>query len=326
MAPSFQPVRSGWHDGRMIGVFGARGFIGQHVTRALAAAGHPVLAAARQHDPAAGLAEIEGVETVEVDFRDLHATRRLLREREVETVVQLIGTTSPATSGTWVAGEFQEHVIPQAAFLDECVDNGVRRVVFASSGGTVYGPEAGADGPIDETHTTNPISSHGISKLMIEKALALHGNVNGLEHVSLRVANAYGPGQHFRHGQGLIAALVERHRAGLPIMIFGDGSATRDYVYVDDVAAAFQAAVELPGQPRLTLNIGTGVATSVLDLVRGIEQIAGIELALEFKPARETDVRSNVLDIGRAATELGWKPVVGLHDGLTATLRWHGLV
>lgn len=325
MAPSFQPLSSGWHDGPMIGVFGARGFIGQHVTRVLAAAGHPVLAVAREHDPGAGLADLDGVEAVELDFRDLHAVRRLLRERGVETVVQLIGTTSPATSGTWVAGEFQEHVIPQAAFLDECVDTGVRRVVFASSGGTVYGPEAGADGPIDETHTTNPISSHGISKLMIEKALALHGTVNGLEHVSLRVANAYGPGQQFRRGQGLVAALVERHRAGLPITIFGDGSATRDYVYVDDVAAAFRAAVELPGRPQLTLNVGTGIGTSVLELVRAIERIAGIELDLEFKPARETDVRSNVLDIGRAVAELDWKPVVDLHDGLAATLRWHGL-
>ncbi|GAB2984689.1 NAD-dependent epimerase/dehydratase family protein [Nocardioides montaniterrae] len=307
----------------MIGVFGARGFLGQAVTRQLAEAGHEVLAAAREFDTDTTFDGFSGVRTAEVDFRDLHAVRRLLPG--IDTVVQLIGTTSPATSGKWVAGEFQEHVIPQAAFLDECVDNGVRRVVFASSGGTVYGPGAGEDGPIHEGQTTNPISSHGISKLMIEKALALHGEVNGLEHVSLRIANAYGPGQHLKHGQGLIPALIEHHSVGRPVTIFGDGSATRDYVYVSDVTAAFQAAVELDGAPRTTLNVGTGVATSVMDLVRGIEEISGIRFDLDFKPARETDVRSNVLDVSRAAEVLDWKPVVELHEGLTQTLRWHGI-
>lgn len=283
----------------MIGVFGARGFLGQAVTRELADAGHEVLAVAREYDTGTTLGDLPGVETAEADFRDLRAVRRLLDR--VDTVVQLIGTTSPATSGKWVAGELQEHVIPQAAFLDECVDNGVRRVVFASSGGTVYGPGAGADGPIHEGQTTNPISSHGISKLMIEKALALHGEVNGLEHVSLRIANAYGPGQHLKRGQGLIPALIEHHQAGRPVTIFGDGSATRDYVYVSDVTAAFRAAVELEDSPRLTLNIGTGVGTSVMDLVRCIEKISGITFELDFKPARETDVPSNVLDIERAS-------------------------
>jgi UDP-glucose 4-epimerase len=308
----------------VIAVFGARGFLGQHLTRQLASAGQEVLAVGREYDDGAPFADLPGVETVELDFRDLHALRRLVRG--VDTVVQLIGTTTPATSGKWVAGEFQEHVIPQAAFLDECVDNDVRRVVFASSGGTVYGPDAGADGPIGEDHGTNPISSHGISKLMIEKALALHGNVNGLEYVSLRISNAYGPGQHLRHGQGLIPALLQRYRAGQPVTIFGDGSATRDYVYVDDVTAALQAAIDLPGEPRLTLNIGTGVGTSIRDVMGTIERLAGITFEVEHRPARETDVPSNVLDIGLAERALGWTPRVGLEEGLAATLRWHGLL
>lgn len=309
----------------MIGVFGARGFLGHNVTQDLVAHGHPVVAVARTYDgDGPRFDDVDGVEQVELDFRDREAVRPLLSR--LDTVVHLIGSSSPASGGTSVAAEFLEHVVPQAAFVDECVAAGVRRVVFASSGGTIYGPAAGANGPIDEQHPTEPINSHGISKLMIEKSLAFHGHVHGLQYVNLRISNAYGPGQTVRHGQGLVPALLQRYRAGTPVCVIGDGSATRDFVYVDDVVAAARKAVEVAGEPRLTVNIGTGVGTTVMQVIRLIESLAGITFELEHQAARGADVPANVLDVTRARRELDWSPGVDLATGLARTLRHHGLI
>src|SRR5690606_29266876 len=138
--------------------------------------------------------------------------------------------------------------------LRECVSVGVRRFVFLSSGGSVYGPVPG-DRTIPETHPTNPISSHGVTKLMMEHFIRLHSHLDDLEHVILRVANPYGPGQIVKTGQGLIPALLQRHAKGLPVTVYGDGSAARDYVYIDDVVDAIVRAINITDHQQLTVNI-----------------------------------------------------------------------
>lgn len=308
----------------MIGVLGARGFLGQHVVKALAEGGHRVLAVARSFEGATAFDGLDDVERVELDVWDKAGIERILPFSE--TVVQLVGNTSPATGGRSLAADVREHVMPHVEFLDQCVSAGVRRVIFASSGGTVYGAAAGTDGAITELSPTHPISSHGLSKLMIERTLALHGHLHGLEYVILRIANAYGPLQTAHRGQGLIPAVLDRYRNGQPVTVFGDGSTIRDYVYGDDVAAAVRLAAELDGSPQLVVNIGTGIGSSVADIIGKIESIAGIRFEVDHRPARPVDVPASVLDVTLARQELGWTPAVDLCAGLTRTLRAHGLV
>lgn len=298
----------------MIAVFGANGFIGKHVTRELVASGRPVTAVARQLDD-----DVRGdlVRPVLCDLRDLDVVTEALAG--VDTVIQLMGSSTPAQGNTGAVEKIRNDVIPQVDFLTRCADAGVRRVVFISSGGTIYGEVEGME-PVGEDTPTNPISAHGVTKLMVEQFIRLHGHLHGLEYVILRAANSFGPGQRFRRGQGLIPALLQRHAAGQPVTIFGDGSATRDFVYVDDLVDAIIRAANLPGQPQQVLNIGTGIHRSILEVVRTIERISGEAFTIEFAPERGVDVHSIALDITRARDVLGWAPTTDFEEGLARTL------
>jgi UDP-glucose 4-epimerase len=311
----------------VIGIFGAGGFIGQHLTNHFAGGGRDVVAVSRSFGgPTVGTGDtrrgrVGHVRRVEADFRDREAMWHCLSG--VETVVQLVSSSSPAMGNSNFSGDIRENVIPHAEFLSMCVQAGVQRVVFLSSGGTVYGPHRGHR-PIPETAATNPISSYGLTKLMVEKLIAMHGHIDQLDYVVLRVSNPFGPGQVLKKGQGLIPALLDRYQRGEPITVFGDGSATRDYIYVDDLLRAVSLSVGLAGHRQLTLNLGTGVGRSVMDVVRAIEDLAGIAFAVEHVPARETDVDHVRLDISRARETLGWEPQVSFEDGLARTLMEYG--
>ena len=300
----------------MIAVFGANGFIGRHLTRRLAAS-RDVIAVSRTF--AGDEAPAPAVRRVAADFRDEQAAAAALHD--ATTVVQLVASSTPAMGTARTAHDISENVLPHVPFLQQCVSHGVRRYVFLSSGGTVYGPSDGT--PLAETAPTNPISSHGITKLMVEKLITMHGHIDGLDYVILRVANPYGPGQVFKNGQGLIPALLQRHERGLPIQLYGDGSASRDYIFIDDLIAAIERAVDLDGHRQETLNIGTGVGTSVRDVVRTIEDVAGITFEVEHLPARKTDVPSVVLDVSRARDVLGWTPDVNFRQGVALSVAAH---
>jgi UDP-glucose 4-epimerase len=310
-------VRADTATGRhtMIGVFGANGFMGKHLVRRLTDDGHAVTAVARRFD-----SDLDGtgVRTVAGDLRDRSAMRYALEG--VETVVQLMGTSTPAQGIAQSTQDIQENVIPHVAFLRECVAVGVRRFVFVSSGGAVYGPVP-ADRAIPETHPTHPISSHGVTKLMMEHFIRLHSHLDDLEHVILRVANPYGPGQTVKAGQGLIPALLERHAEGRPVVIYGDGSAARDYVYVDDVVDAIARSIALPGYQQLTVNVGSGKHRTVLDVVTELEAAAGVTFDVEKRPARATDVDRIALDVSLARRVLEWIPRIEFTDGLKRTVQ-----
>jgi UDP-glucose 4-epimerase len=299
----------------MIGIFGASGFIGTHLVNALTTTNREVTAVARRFG---STLDDVGVRTVAGDLRDRSAMRYALEG--MDTVVQLMGTSTPAQGIAQSTQDIQDNVIPHVAFLRECVDMGVRRFVFLSSGGSVYGPVPG-NRLIPETHPTHPISSHGVTKLMMEHFIRLHSHLDDLEHVILRVANPYGPGQVVKAGQGLIPALVERHRQGRPVTVYGDGSAARDYVYIDDVVDAIVRAVNVDGHQELTVNIGSGVHRTILEVISALEDVAGISIAVDKQPARATDVDRIALDVGRAERELGWVPQIGFADGLGRTLE-----
>ena len=301
----------------MIAVYGANGFIGRHVVRALVRAGHPVRAVSRRIEQDFEAEFGARVSFVEADFADQLAMASSLQD--VESVIQLVSSSSPGLGNRLLVEDIEANVIPHVAFIENAIAARIRRYVFISSGGTVYGPDAPV--PTDESAHSNPINSHGMTKLMIEKYLQMFSRVDGLAHVILRVSNPYGPGQIFRKGQGLIPAILQRHREGRAIQIFGDGSSQRDYIFIDDLAAAIVKSVSMAGIENQILNIGKGQGRSVLDVIGAIEAELGVALDKDFLPGRNTDVDRSILDISRARTLLQWSPDVSFEAGLRRMLH-----
>jgi UDP-glucose 4-epimerase len=172
--------------------------------------------------------------------------------------------------------------------------------------------------PIDESHPTYPLCSYGIHKLVIEKYLQLNHRMHGLDYCVLRPPNLYGPRQRLDVAQGAVAVFLDRALRGKPIQVWGDGSAVRDYLFVGDAAEALLKAAAFEGEPRL-FNIGSGVGTSLNQLIKEIEALLGRPVPVEYSAARPLDVPANVLDASLARRHLGWVPRTSLAEGLRLT-------
>ena len=296
-------------------VTGGGGFIGSHLCAALGRAGAEIRALGRQARPpalASGIAWQEG------DFCDPEALGPFLRG--VEIVYHLASTSTPASAEADPAGDAQANVIGTLGLLDLCVRHNVRRLVFVSSGGTVYGVPAAV--PIPETAPTEPISAYGIQKLAIEKYLALYQRRHGLDSIVLRVANPFGPLQRARRSQGVVAAFIECALTGVPLEVWGAGDVVRDFVYVQDVAEALVLAAEYSG-PRRVFNVGSGRGMDLITIVRGLEEVLDRgTLPRIHHPARAVDVPVNILDIGLIEREMGWRPRTPWKEGLRRTVEW----
>jgi UDP-glucose 4-epimerase len=208
------------------------------------------------------------------------------------------------------------NVIGMLNLMEGCVRSGVRKVVFASSGGAIYGEQETF--PADEHHATRPISPYGVAKLATEQYLFYYKAVYGLDAVSLRYANVYGPRQNPGGEAGVIAIFATRLLGGEPVVINGSGAQTRDYVFVGDVMRANVLALDHPGSD--CFNVGTGIETDVNTLFRSIQQLAGSSIPERHGPALKGEQIRSVLDNGRLRRTLGWKPEVTLEEGLRQTV------
>lgn len=301
---------------RMIGIYGANGFIGRHLLARLVSDGLPVRAVSRRIGP--DLEKLYGrdAELIAANLHDPLAMAASLHG--LETVVQLISTSTPGLQNRYIVADIRDNVIPHVEFIQNAITAGVKKYIFISSGGTIYGP--GQAKPIPEDAPTNPISSHGITKLAIESYLRMYGHVNGLNYVILRFANPFGPGQEFRKGQGLIPAVLDRYAQGLPVQIIGDGSARRDYIFIDDAIDALARSIASETIHQQTLNVGSGESRSIAEVIGAMEQVLGTRFEREHLRHRPTDVDISVLDISRAKSVLGWQPRTSFRDGLARTL------
>ena len=300
-------------------VLGADGFIGSHVCETLLEAGHRVRAFDISHsfDALVHLRSAR-LQRVQGDFLDRAAVRDALEG--AQWVFHLVGTTVPASSNKNKVFDVQSNLIGGLELLESCVEAGVERLVFASSGGTVYGiPERL---PVREGDLESPIVSYGITKLAMEKYCRLFRSQHGLETISLRLANPYGP-RHYGMSQGFISVFLKRIHAREPLTIWGDGSVVRDYVYIEDVAQAFLAAARYRG-PHDLFNVGSGKGVSINELISLLERVCGRELCPSYTAARSFDVPAIVLDSALARSELGWAPRVGLREGVQLT--WNALL
>jgi len=299
-------------------VIGGNGFIGSHVCERLLQLGHEVAAfdvsrdfAALRHLDSGRLHRITG------DFLNRVEVKAAMAG--VDWVFHLATTTTPATSNRNMVFDVQSNVVASIELFEEAAAAGVEKVLFASSGGTVYGRPPVNPVPEDVHH--DPLVSYGVTKLMIEKYGALFRALHGLDVVALRLANPYGP-RHRSATQGVIPIFIRRILAGEPIQIWGDGGIVRDYVYIDDVVEAFLRAAAYRGPARV-FNIGTGRGVSLNDLVARLRRIGGRPVEVTYLPGRAFDVPEIVLDVSRAARELGWRPRVSLEEGLARTWAWY---
>jgi UDP-glucose 4-epimerase len=299
-------------------ILGGAGFIGRHVTEALLKAGHHVRIFDREGCNRENISHLLGdVELCFGDFSDEAALNRALQG--MSAVVHLIGTTIAQTSNENPVYDVETNVIPTIRLLSLAAARGVQRVIFSSSGGTVYGIPR--EDPIPETHPTDPICAYGISKLSVEKYLALYQRLTGLDYVVLRISNPYGEGHHTLGLQGIINVFLRKARQGSPVDVWGDGRVVRDYVYAGDVGTAFLRALESRSANQVC-NIGSGRGLTILDLLAAFREVLDLELDVRFTPARPFDVPSNVLDIRKAGRLLPWKPSTPLEQGLRKTWEW----
>ena len=240
--------------------------------------------------------------------------------RECGTLLHLAGGTTPASSADAPLLDVHENLLPTLKLLEAARESRVRRVVFLSSGGTVYGPPTYI--PIDENHPTHPSSPYGVVKLATEHLIRIWALQHGVEYRILRASNPYGPHQRPHGNQGVIGVWLNRAVEGLPLAIWGDGSVTRDYLFVQDVAAALVAACVDGNIPSGTYNVGSGTGLTLLDIAAEIGRAIGTPPRIEFKPARPYDVPVNILNHHRFSQACGWAPVVPLREGIRLTLDW----
>lgn len=293
-------------------ILGGNGFIGSHLVDKLAKNGRTV----RVFDKYKELYR-KPLDGVEYRFGDF-GNRGLLADAldGIDIVFHLISTTLPKTSNDDPAFDVQSNVMETLFLLEQCVAKKIGKVVFISSGGTVYGNPATL--PIVEDSPTNPECSYGITKLTIEKYLALFKLLHGLDYTIVRPSNPYGSRQNPAGIQGAISVFLGRVAKNAPIEIWGNGEVVRDYIYVTDLVEGIYRAATKATSERI-FNLGSGTGCSLNQIVETIRTVTGREVQVDFKAKRDFDVSRIYLDISRARHELDWAPVVSLETGITQT-------
>lgn len=298
-------------------VTGGAGFIGSHVVDRLLGDGHTVtvvdnLSTGRRHlvNPGA-----------ELEVCDLRSDR--LREvfdaTKPEAVVHVAAQAAVSRSVADPAFDASVNVVGTIKLLESCRRLGVGRIVYTSTGGAAYGDTDVV--PTPEEHPARASSPYGVSKVTAERYLECFEGLTGIKPLTLRLANIYGPRQNPLGEAGVIAIFCHRLLRGEPCIVNGDGEQTRDYVYVQDVAAAVAKAI---AQPPITgiINIGTGIETAVNELYRRLARAAGVTAPAQHAPAKPGEQRRSALAAARAKQLLGWTPSVSLADGIERTFAY----
>ncbi len=306
-------------------VSGGAGFIGSTLVDRLVREGHEVdvvddfstgslanLAVARS-DPGRGLK----VHRLDVRSPDLVG---LIERRRPEVVFHLAAQADVRVSVAQPAFDAAVNVLGTVHVLEGARLAGARKIVFASSGGTIYGDVQPSALPVTETHPQSPSSPYGVAKKAAGDYLAVYRRLHGLEFTILALGNVFGPRQNPEGEAGVVSMFAGRLLSGEPCTIFGDGDQTRDFVYVDDVVDAFVRASDRAD--GLLLNIGTGLETSVASLYATMAKAAGVSQPPLYAPARVGELQRSCLDPGRANVHLGWKPWTNVARGTAEVLDW----
>jgi len=300
-------------------IVGGAGFIGRRLLERLAiSGGREVLVTGRSPHPKVSLGAGVSYRQVMPEQTEIYADL----VDWADEVVDFAYSSVPQTSFDDPVRDVLDNLPFNVALIKMASERSLRKFVFVSSGGTVYGHPLRL--PIDETHPTNPISPYGITKLAVEKYGLMYWRSRGLKFVALRPGNPYGPGQIGGRGQGFIATAMRQALDGKPITIFGERGTVRDYIYVDDLAAGIVAALN-SADAGSVLNIGSGVGIDnrqMLDIIDKMTTRDGITLEVLTAPDRGFDVSANVLDASKLRNLSGWEPKVTVESGLEKTWSW----
>lgn len=299
-------------------VMGGLGFIGSHLCRSLVQARHKVRIFDKRYCSRDLIGDIH--DEVEIEEGDIERPEDVLQAlRGIDVVVDLIHTTVPGSSMEDPGYDVQSNIVSHVRWLSLLKDTDVRRIVYISSGGTVYGIPL--NNPISEDHPTEPICSYGISKLTIEKYVAMYADISGIEYRICRPGNVYGEGQRLSIGQGVIGVFLESALKGMPVEIWGSGNVKRDYLYVKDLVTGILKVMNHSGKKRV-FNISTGVGHSLNDIVRIIRDEVNIPLQVNYKEIRKFDVPISILDNSRIQEETDWAPKTDIIEGIRRVLDW----
>ena len=304
-------------------VTGGAGFIGSNLVDRLLAEGNEVdvvddLSTGSLANLAAARTSAGGRLTItQLDIR-LREVVELIAHRAPEVVFHLAAQADVRVSVASPAFDAEVNIIGSLNVLEGARQAGSERLVFAASGGTLYGDPPVKDLPLRESQPHRPLSPYGVSKKAVLDYLVAYRELHSLEFAALALANVYGPRQNPHGEAGVVAIFADRLLTGTPITIFGTGEQTRDFVYVDDVVDAFVRAATRGG--GLVCNIGTGRETSVNDLYRSMAAAVGSEANPDYAPGRAGELDRNVLDVERAGIQLGWRPWTELGDGVRAVI------
>ena len=300
---------------RKVAVLGA-GFIGLNLVRGLVDADSDVAVLDHNDSPA----DLRGrVRWIRGEFADSSAIERVLAGADV--AFHLVSSTVPGDEHVEVSRELSDNIFATLRFLEVCERLNVPRVVFASSS-SVYGLQTQI--PISETAVTDPISSHGIQKLAIEKYLLLHRFHRGLDVRIARLSNPFGPGQRLYGRQGFIAMTIGHLLRDESILLRDGGRPIRDFLYIDDVIDALNRLATHHDAPSV-LNIGSGIGHSLQEIVAMVEEAILRPIISVQGERRRADIPVSVLDVTRAATGIGFRAAVSVRDGLLRTLNHHGI-
>ena len=306
-------------------VTGGAGFIGSNLVDRLLAEGHAVdvvdnLSSGNLANVADARSNLDNEFTFhQIDVCD-PAVSELIERRQPDVVFHLAAQIDVRVSVSDPGLDARINVLGSINVLEGARRAGTRKVAFASSGGTIYGNVDPDDLPVTEAHEQHPVAPYGVSKKVVTDYLFAYRELHQLEYTSLALANVYGPRQDPHGEAGVVAIFAGRLLAGEECTIFGDGSQTRDYVFVDDVVDGFVRAAERGS--GLLCNIGTGTETSVTELYGAMARNAGVTAPAHHAPARSGELQRSCLDATRAKLHLGWEAFTDLATGTAATLEW----
>lgn len=304
-------------------VTGGAGFIGSTLVDRLLAEGHAVdVVDDLSTGTLTNLADARGAKDADFTFHRLDIrtpeVTELIERRQPEVVFHLAAQMDVRVSVARPVFDAEVNVIGSLHVLEGARRAGTRKVVFASSGGTIYGDPDPEELPIRETRPQQPLSPYGVAKKAVGDYLVAYRELHDLEFTALALANVYGPRQDPHGEAGVVAIFGQRLLAGERCTLYGDGSSTRDYVFVDDVVDAFARAID--AGDGLLLNVGTGVETPLRRLYDTVAEATGTTDEPIYAPERPGELHRSCLDPGRAAIHLGWRPWTTLDQGIPLTV------
>lgn len=306
---------------RRVLIVGATGFIGRNLTEVWSrSCDDEVIATGLEGDDFSWMRDLEGVRPRRLDLRS--GTGRITEALAgCDVVVYLAGGLTPGSSNRLMGAELEE--IPRfGSFLEACVSAGVGEVLFMSSGGAVYGVKRP---PCSELDATDPITTYGLVKLSCEKLLGIVSRQHGMAYRAIRLSNPYGPHQRPMAGQGVIATFVHKAIAGEDIVIWGDGSVVRDFIYIDDAVRGVLSIARCPQLANRVVNLGSGEGVAISEIANLVVGVTRSASRIKYLPGRDTDVPENWLDMSLYREFCPRPQLMPLEAGIARTAEWQGL-